>query len=433
MMKIDPDTIDTLWETQVLVIGAGSAGMTAAITAGLAGKHVTLVEKNHYLGGLSTGVLDTFYGFFTPGAHPKKIAGGVSDKLLDRLSQEKACFERGNSFGYLGVGITYNPEILKCIWEDLALEAGVHPLYGTVFTDVIMEENRICGVIVNSKKGLQKIMAEVVIDTSGDADVAARAGVPFEKAGESEPAQTLTTTFRLANVDEKAAGSVSKKELEHLMRQANLSGNYHLPREEGSIHRTPVNGVMLAIMTKVDGYDPCDSVSLTSAEIEGRRQVREYVRFLKEQVPGYAQAELVAISDQIGVRETRRIFGEYRLSRKDVLQMRKFSDAIGKCAAPIEDHAKGKGTHWELLPEGDSYDIPYRTLVPKKAEGLLVAGRCFSATHEAHASCRSMAQCMVMGQAAGQAASLSIDQKSLVRNVDISSLQAALLERGANL
>lgn len=432
-MKINQQELEVLWKTQILVVGSGSAGITAAIAAGRTGKHVTLVEKYHFLGGISTGVLDTFYGFFTPGARKRKIVGGVPDDVLQRLYKENAAFERGNSFGYLGVGITYDPELLKCIWEDMAVEAGVHLLYGAFFTDVVMEGNRVAGIVVNSKKGLQKIMAEVVIDASGDADVAFRAGVPFEKAGESSPAQTLTTTFRIANVNYDAATKVAKRELERLMREANESGNYHLPREEGSIHITPVNGVMLAIMTKLDGYDPCDPVSLTDAEIEGRKQVREYIRFLKGKVPGYEKAGLVALSVQTGIRETRRIYGEYRLTREDVVGLSKFQDVIGQCAAPIEDHRGGKDTHWELLPEGAAYDIPYRTLVPQKADGLLVVGRCFSATHEAHASCRSMAQCMAMGQAAGLAAAVSIDRKTSVREVDVSCVQDELIKIGAIL
>lgn len=422
-----------LWKTDILVVGGGSAGATAAITAARTGKHVTLVEKYGFLGGTSTGVLDTFYGFYTPGQRSRKIVGGTPDEMLDRLYRSNAAFKRGNSFGYLGVGITYDPELLKCVWEDMAVEAGVHLLYHTFCTDVLMEGDKVAGVIVDGKSGLTTIRADIVIDASGDGDVAFRAGVPFERAGELSPAQTLTTTFRLANVDYALATKVAKKELEQRMKEANESGRYALPREEGSIHITPIPGVMLAIMTKMDGYDPCDPVSLTLAEIEGRKQAREYVRFLREQIPGYAKAQIVNLSVQTGIRETRRIYGEYRLTKEDVVAIRKFDDTIGQCGAPIEDHRGGKGTHWELLPEGAAYDIPYRALVPQKAEGLLVAGRCFSATHEAHASCRSMAQCMAMGQAAAVAAAVAIEQNVEPREVDIERVQRELVSLGAVL
>lgn len=425
--------VPLLWKTDILIIGAGSAGVTAAIAAGRTGKEVTLVERYGFLGGISTGVLDTFYGFYTPGKHSRKVVGGVPDDMLDRLYKQKAALRRPNTFGYLGTGISYDPETLKCVWEDLATEAGVRLLYHSFCTDVIMEGNRITGVIVDGKRGLMKILADVIIDASGDADVAYRAGVPFEKAGEQSPAQTLTTTFRLTNVDYEKATKVPKKELAEKMKEANRSGKYELPREEGSIHITPIPGVMLAIMTKMDGYDPCDPVSLTQAEIEGRKQAREYIRFLKGQVPGYEEARLINLSTQIGIRETRRIYGDYRLTKEDVTGISKFEDTIGQCGAPIEDHRGGKGTHWEFLEEGATYDIPYRTLVPQKVEGLLVAGRCFSATHEAHASCRSMGQTMTMGQAAGIAAATAIDHKVMPRHVDVENVQQQLVDLGAVL
>jgi hypothetical protein len=431
-MEIYSKTVPLLWTTDILVVGAGSAGVTAAISAAKCGKKVTLVERYGYLGGTSTGVLDTFYGFYTPGKRQRKVVGGVPDDVLDRLFDAKAAIKRPNTFG-AGTGITYDPETLKMVWEDLATETGVKLLYHSFCTDVIMEDNEIKGVIIDGKRGLMKIMAEVVIDTTGDADVAMRSGVSFEKAGDISPAQTLTTTFRLANVDIPTATQYKRKDLVLAMREANQSGDYHLPREEGSIHITPLKGVMLAIMTRLDGYDPCDPVSLTEAEIEGRRQVRQYVRFLQDKIPGYESAQLINLSTQIGIRETRRIYGEYRLNKEDVVQVRKFNDTIGQCGAPIEDHHSGKNTHWEFLEEGRAYDIPFRSLVPQQVEGLLVAGRCFSATHEAHASCRSMAQCMAMGQAAGVAASVSLDRKTPVRDVPVDQLQGKLVDLRAIL
>lgn len=431
-MLIYRKEVPLLWKSDILVVGGGSAGVTAAIAAARMGKRVTLIERYGFLGGISTGVLDTFYGFYTPGKMSRKVVGGVPDDMLDRLFKNKAALKRPNTFG-AGIGITYDPETLKWVWEDLATEVGVNILFHSFCTDVVMEGERITGVIVDGKRGLMQIQADVVIDASGDADVAYKAGVPFEKAGDLSPAQTLTTTFRLANVDYEKASKVSRKELVEKMKQANRSGKYHLPREEGSIHITPIPGVMLAIMTRLDGYDPCDPVSLSKAEIEGRRQVREYVRFLVNEVPGYEEARLISLSTQIGIRETRRIYGEYRLTKEDVMAVRKFDDTIAQCGAPIEDHHAGPETYWEFLPEGAAYDIPYRTLVPQKVEGLLVAGRCFSSTHEAHASCRSMAQCMAMGQAAGIAAAISLDQKVLPRYVDIERVQKQLLDIGAVL
>ena len=242
---------------------------------------------------------------------------------------------------------------------------------------------------------------------SGDADVAAHAGVPFESA-EDGPVQSLTTTFRMLNVDTDIARSVKKDKLHALMAEAIASGKYDLPRKEGSVHITPFEGVMATNMTRVAEIDPTDPVQLTSAEIEGRRQAEVYAAFLKDFVPGYEKSVLADLSTQIGVRESRRIFGEYRLTKKDVLAARSFEDAIAQCGAPIEDHHSGGDTIWEYLPEGETYGIPYRCLKPQRVEGLLVVGRCLSADHDAHASVRSMGQCMAMGQAAGASAALSV-------------------------
>lgn len=425
--------LPVLAEVDVLVVGAGSAGCVAAIAAARAGADTMLVERYGYPGGISTGVLDTFYGFYTPGVI-KKVVGGVGDSIVAELNARNAAFTRPNTYG-AGTGITYDPETLKMVWEDLAEAAGVRLLFHSFCTDVLTADNgrRVKGVVVDGKRGHLRIGARQIVDASGDADVCFRAGTPFERAGDLESAQTLTTTFRLANVDVGRATRVPKKELHALMRKANASGAYRLPREEGSIHHTPVPGVMLAIMTRLDGYDPTDPVSLTRAEIEGRRQAREYVRFLTERVPGYADARLVALSTQIGIRETRRVYGDYRLTAEDVLAARKFPDSIGQCGAPVEDHHGGTDTTWVYIPDSGVYDIPFRTLLPQGLDNVLVAGRCFSATHAAHASCRSMGQCMAMGEAAGTAAALAVRQGIDPRGLDMGVLQGRLVQNGAIL
>ena len=172
---------------------------------------------------------------------------------------------------------------------------------------------------------------------------------------------------------------------------------------------------------------------LTAAEIAGRRQALEYVRFLTDRVPGYEHASLATLGTQIGVRETRRVYGDYRLTRDDVLSARRFDDTVGLCGAPIEDHHAGADTRWQYLPDGQAVDIPFRTLLVRDAANVLVAGRCFSATHDAHASVRSMAQCMAMGQAAGSAAALATVAGHDPRDVPLRALQDRLLADGAIL
>ncbi len=217
------------------------------------------------------------------------------------------------------------------------------------------------------------------------------------------------------------------------MREAAESGNYRLPRLEGSWHRTPHPGVVTVHMTRVPNIDATDPAQLTRAELEGRRQVQEYHRFLRDRVPGFESSVLVATSPGIGVRESRRVIGDYVLTRDDVLGAHRFADEIALCGAPIEDHIPGTDTRWTYVPNGGVYGIPYRCLLPAGVEGMLVAGRCFSSSHDAHASARSMATCMAMGQAAGTAAALAAATGAMPRSVEVAGLRERLAEDGALL
>ncbi|MFP4323611.1 MAG: FAD-dependent oxidoreductase [Anaerolineales bacterium] len=421
-----------LWKTDVIVVGSGSSGATAAITAAQQGLSVALIERYGFMGGISTQVLDTFYGFYTPGSAARKVVGGVPDQVVESLMTRGKALLRPNTYG-AGQGITYDPETLKIVWERLATQAGVKILYHSFVVDVTQDAERVTGVIAVSKNGFMSLQADVIIDASGDADVAVKAGAPYDGADNGAVVQALTTTFHLINVDMERAQAVKKDQLHTLMAKASASGDYDLPRREGSIHITPFEGVMATNMTRVGNIDATDPVALTSAEIEGRRQAEEYARFLIDKVPGYERAEMTHLSHQIGVRESRRIHGEYRLTKADVLAARDFDDAIARCGAPIEDHHAGNDTKWEYLPDGATYGIPYRCLVPQRVDGVLVVGRCLSAEHDAHASVRSMGQCMAMGQAAGVAARVALDNKLSPREVDTDMLRNRLRETGAIL
>jgi ribulose 1,5-bisphosphate synthetase/thiazole synthase len=424
----------------VLVVGSGSAGSTAAIAAARGGASTLIVEKQAFLGGTSTAVLDTFYGFWTPGTAPRKVVGGIGDEVVAALRRLGPVVERPNTYG-AGTGITYHPEHLKVAWEQLVPRAGARVLLHAFVQDAIVRAGRIEGVVVATKAGLRRIEAGVVIDASGDADVCHFAGVPTELAGELEPAQTLTTTFRMANVDMDRRRTIDRVGFQGLMAEAAESGAYDLPRREGSDHLTPIPGVTATIMTRLEAsrtragqtINATDPDFLTEAEMAGRRQALEYARFLVDRVPGYEHADLVSMGSQLGVRETRRVYGEYRLTRDDVLTARQFDDQIGLCGAPIEDHRSGTATRWQYLPEGQAVGIPYRGLLPLGVDGLLVAGRCFSATHDAHASVRSMAQCMAMGQAAGTAAALAVGAGVALREMPIDRLLAHLRADGVVL
>jgi glycine/D-amino acid oxidase-like deaminating enzyme len=426
-------------DVDVCVVGAGSAGSTAAIAAARTGAAVLLLDRLPFLGGTSTAVLDTFYGFFTPGDAPRKVVGGVPDEVVDGLRDLGPVVTRPNTYG-AGAGITYLAEHLKVVWERLVTDAGARPLLHAMLQGVEAREGRVEAIVVATRAGLARVRARAFIDASGDADLCAFAGFAFETAGEIDPAQTLTTTFRMANVDLDRRRSIDKERLHALMREAAESGGYDLPRRDGSDHVTPVDGMVATVMTRLDSFrrdgdgrivNATDPWFLTAAEMEGRRQALEYVRFLRDHVPGYERAELVALGTQIGVRETRRVHGDYRLTRDDVLAARRFDDDIGLCGAPIEDHRVGTDTAWQYLPEGSVVGIPFRTLLVRDATNVLVAGRCFSATHDAHASVRSMAQCMAMGQAAGTAAGLAVAAGVDPRDVDRAVLRERLRDDGA--
>lgn len=419
-------------DCDVLVVGSGSAGSTAAIAAARAGARTLLVERMAFLGGISTAVLDTFYAFFTPGKQPQKVVAGIPDDVVAALHAEDACFERPNTYG-AGTGITYDPEVLKRIWERLVLEAGCEVLLHAFVHGVELDAGRIARVRLWTKGGERIVHPGVVVDASGDADVCHLAGAPYENAAATGSVQSLSTVFRLANVDVARAEAVPKAELWELMRSASASGRYDLPRLEGSLHRTPQTGVMMALLTRVRDVDATDPEQLTRAEIEGRRQCAEYFRFLRERVPGYEDAVLVSTSPAIGVRESRRILGEVVLTAADVLSARKWIDQIARCGAPIEEHHAGSDTRWEYLPEGETYGIPWRSLLPRDVDGLVVAGRCFSATHDAHASARSMGTCMAMGQAAGTAAALCAGDGTVPRRLDADSLRGRLIADGADV
>ncbi len=429
-----------LAQADVVVVGSGSAGSTAAIAAARGGASVVLVEKDAFLGGTSTAVLDTFYGFWTPGERPRKVVGGIGDEVVAALRRLGPVVERPNTYG-AGTGVTYHPEHLKVAWESLVTGAGVRVLLHAFLQDAIVHDGRVEEVVVATKAGPCRIAGRVFVDASGDADLCAYAGFGFEQAGELAPAQTLTTTFRLVNVDLARRRAVSREQLHALMAEAADSGAYDLPRREGSDHVTPVEGMTATVMTRLPSTETregrlvgaTDPDLLTRREMEGRRQALEYVRFLVDRVPGYERASLAALSSRVGVRETRRVHGDYRLTREDVLAARQFDDQVGLCGAPIEDHREGADTRWRYLPAGEAVGIPYRTLVVRDAANVLVAGRCFSATHDAHASVRSMAQCMAMGQAAGTAAALAARAGRDPREAPASDLRDSLRGAGAIL
>ncbi len=433
---------DVYGSFDVVVVGAGSAGSTAAIAAARGGARTMLIDALPFVGGTSTAVLDTLYGFYTPGATARKVVGGIADEVVEALRRLGPVVTRSNTYG-AGTGVTYLAEHLKVVWERLVESAGARILLHATVVEAHAQDGRVTEVLVATRAGLRLVRGSVFIDASGDADLSHHAGFGYELAGDEAPAQTATTTFRMANVDIAARGTIDKAGLHALMAEAAADG-YVLPRLEGSDHVTTVEGVTATIMTRLDQVrrdadgrvrNATDPDVLTELEVAGRRQALEYARFLVDRVRGYERASLVALGTRVGVRETRRVYGDYRVTAEDVLAARLFDDQIGLCGAPIEDHhgSGGDGTTWRYLPDGAAVGIPLRSLVVRDGANTLVAGRCFSATHDAHASIRSMAQCMAMGQAAGTVAAMAVGHGGDVRAVPVAEAVGRLRRDGAVL
>jgi glycine/D-amino acid oxidase-like deaminating enzyme len=420
------------WSGDLLVVGGGSAGCAAAVAAARQGSRVLLLEAMGFPGGTGAAVLDTFYGFFAPGSG-QRVVGGIGWELCEGLIASEQAFLRENTYG-AGTGVTYEPDFLKLAWDQLLSDAGVSLLFYTTARSVVMNNSTIVGIIADSRSGPMYLEATTIIDATGDADVAWRAGAALEIPVEAKKLQPMTMTFRVGGVD---ISRVTTGNLHDQMRAAGDSGEYDLPRREGSVHRTVLDGVVHTNLTRVQGRDGTNPWDLSAAEVEGRRQVMEYMRFLRDRAEGFEDSFLLQISPRIGVRETRRLVGEYVLTREDVLSARQFGDQIALCGAPVEDHSAGDHTKWEYIggdqPNGETYGIPFSTLVPREVEGMLVAGRCLSATHDAHASVRSIGQCIAMGEAAGTAAALATAENVPAGRVSTDTLRDHLAGNGVLL
>lgn len=436
----------------VLVVGGGPAGLTAALAAAGDGLKVGLVESRSFIGGnLTIGL--PILGFL--GQKGNQIIQGLPQKFIDRLRAQDAASEHRPC--PLHVSITLiEPEAVKTVALAMLVEAGVEVLFYTFSADVIMDGNRIRGIITESKNGREAILGKVVIDCTGDADVAFRAGVPCEQGNAQGGMQPPTLMFCLAGVDtDKLRLSIAHEPrtyltdfipaeyfgqnrqfivvgLRELIARARAERHLNIPNERTIIITGLRAGEAWLNMTRVAGVDGTDARSLTRGEIEARRQMGDIITYLKHYVPGFEQAYFTKTAPFLGIRETRRIVGQYVLTQDDVLQCRRFDDAIAVASYPIDIHRPGD-EGCTLIWCGDCYDIPYRTLVPTRVDNLLVAGRCISTTHEAMASIRVMATCMALGEAAGRAARLAVRTGVTPAAVNPQTLRQELRAHGAYL
>ena len=409
---------------QVLVAGGGPSGLAAAVASARNGASTLLVERYGFLGGMATaGLVNPFMSWQVEG---KPIIEGIFQEIINRLKA------MGGWDGDRAPS-AFDPECFKLLADDMCRESGVSLLLHSLVVDAQVENGLIASITVANKSGLGQLDAEVFVDATGDADLAARCGVPCQKGRpEDGLSQPMTLCFRMAEVDIDRMPPPA--EINQLYEQAQQAGEISNPREDVQFFFTTIERVVHFNTTRVVKRDGTDPQDLTDAELTARQQVQEMVRFLQARISGFENSYLQMMAPQIGVRETRRIVGEYVLTEEEVLGARKFPDVIARGSYPVDIHnPAGTGTVLKHLPPGESYDIPYRCLIPKGIDNLLVTGRPISATHEAHSSLRIMPICIALGQAAGTAAALCAQEKVAPPQLAAKRLQAVLLAQGANL
>jgi hypothetical protein len=447
-------------DTDVLVVGGGPAGLGAAIGAAQAGARVVLAERYGFLGGNATAALVMpLMSFHTSQPTKEKkgattllptdhgpgeaIIAGALKTLLEKLVKAGGAIEPSLATGYV---VPFDPEWFKLIALELLDEAGVQFLFHAFASGVLRDTRgtgRVEGAVMETKSGPLALRARVTIDCTGDGDLAVLAGAPAEIGRADGLVQPMTLMFRV--VEFHRAGFEAYVEqhpkqwrgvhgLWDLVREASEAGELRLPREDILFFATPHEEEVSVNSTRVTRVLGTDVWDLAFAEWASRRQMRQIAEFLRRYVPGFEKSYVAQSGVQVGVRETRRILGDYQLTADDVLAARKFDDAIARGAYPIDIHnPTGTGTLLKRLPPGESYDIPMRCLVPRNTDGLLVAGRCISGTHEAHSSYRVMPIVMATGQAAGVCAALAARRGALPRQVPVAEVQRELVRQGASL
>jgi hypothetical protein len=379
----------------------------------------------------STTLLPTDHG---PG---EPVVAGVLKRLLERLVSAGGAIAPSLATGYV---VPFDPEWFKLIALELLDEAGVEFLFHAFASGILPGDE---GVIFETKSGPLAIRAKIIVDCTGDGDVALQAGAPCEIGRADGLAQPMTLMFRVTQFQRAAFEAyvrANPKEwrgvhgLWALVRRATEEGNLDLPREDMLFFATPHDNEVSVNSTRVTRVLGTDVWDLSYAEWCSRRQMRQIAAFLHRYVPGFEDSSVVQSGVQIGVRETRRVLGEYQLDVNDVLGARKFDDAIARGAYPVDIHnPKGSGTLLRRLPPGEAYDIPLRCLLPRNTRRLIVAGRCISGTHEAHSSYRVMPIVMATGQAAGICAAIASKEGKTPREVDVRQVQRELLRQGASL
>ena len=418
-----------VWEqVDVLVVGSGPAGVSAAICAAREGVSVMLLEQSGNVGGIATeGLMSHWTG---------NTEGGFYDEILERSA------DAGRDDAQMRKVI--NPERLKTILLEMLEEAGVKLLLYTFACAPVMEGNKIKGVIAENKTGRGAVLGKIVVDASGDGDIAARAGVPYyigrETDGKMQPA---TIMFKVAGVDVERGVFPGGFE-EHLAIPAGdiqKLGEEHLPPPAGHVllYRSTLPGIVTCNMTNCTDIDGTKAEDLTRATVVCRKQMESIVHFLREYVPGFENCYLISSASLIGIRETRHFKGEAVITREDILEARVFDDwVVTKAHFNFDVHnMTGNGLDetgvQKNFQQKKGYTIPYGCFVPLEVDNLYLAGRNISGTHMAHSNYRVMPICANMGQAVGVAAAICVKEGPVPRELSAATVQRRLIESGVQV
>ncbi len=424
-------------EYEVAVLGGGPAGIAAAVAAARAGRRTLLIERYGFLGGMGTAAGVTNFCGLHANVYGKahRVVQGVASELLARIDRLGGLNAPHLILGKI-FAQAYDTAAYKIAADDLLAAHKVDILFHALGAGVVMDDDRrVAAVMVETKAGRRAVRADIFIDCSGDGDLAAWAGAPFEVGDAHGHPLYPSMMFRLNGIDPEKAGDAWRT-IPQLMEQALAAGTHHFPRKSAIVRpqrsgiewRVNFTQVARADGHAVNGIEPDD---LTSGEIEGRRQALAAHQFLRT-VPGFEKSYIVDLPPQLGIRETRRITGGYQLSGEDVLTCASFDDSIGVNGWPIEAHVAGDVIFtFPPIPESRGYnELPYRMLLPEGIDNLLVAGRCASMTHEGQSAARVSGACFVMGEAAGSAAALALAGNRIPRDIPVENLQETLKQQG---